>query len=298
MEPPARNPEFLMRDIRSKKPGIVGWLLIAGGLTYLLGFLFLPLASIFFEAFSRGVGVFWATIIHPETQSAISLTLISVLVAVPLNVIFGIMAAWAITRFEFPGKQVLITLIDIPFSVSPIVAGLVLILVYGQSGWLGPWFESHGIKVIFAKGGVILATTFVTLPFVVRELIPLMQSQGRDDEEAALTLGANGWQLFRFITLPNIQWALIYGIILCNARAMGEFGAASVVSGFIREETITLPLQIDILFHEYNSAGAFTCACILTIGALVTLGIKAWIEHHDESEYTRASDAIQPLKKS
>ena len=277
-----------MNAKRATKPGLIGWLLIAGGLIYLVGFLFLPLAAVFVEAFAKGGAHFIETLTHSETKDAIVLTLLSVVIAVPLNLIFGVMAAWALTRFEFRGKQVLITLIDLPFSVSPIVAGLVLILVYGQNGLFGGWLESHGLKIIFAKPGVILATIFVTLPFVVRELIPLMQSQGRDDEEAALTLGANGWQIFRLVTLPNIKWGLIYGVILCNARAMGEFGAASVVSGFIRAETVTLPLQIDILFNEYNAAGAFACASLLTLGALATLALKSLVERRSETDLSSA----------
>jgi len=284
-----------MNAKRAAKPGRAGWFLIGGGVLYLIGFLFLPLAAVFVEAFAKGAGHFWETLLHSETKDAILLTLLSVAVAVPLNLVFGVMAAWALTRFEFRGKQVLITLIDLPFSVSPIVAGLVLILVYGQNGLFGGWLESHGLKIIFAKPGVILATIFVTLPFVVRELIPLMQSQGRDDEEAALTLGANGWQIFRLVTLPNIKWGLIYGVILCNARAMGEFGAASVVSGFIRAETVTLPLQIDILFNEYNAAGAFACACLLALGALATLLLKSVVERRSEADRNLSSAGLQTI---
>ena len=218
-------------------------------------------------------------IVLPDTLSAIKLTLIAAGIAVPLNLVFGVTAAWAIAKFEFRGKHFLTALIDLPFSVSPVLAGLIYVLMFGAHGWFGPWLYEHDIKIIFAVPGIVLATVFVTFPFVARELIPLMQAQGRDEEEAAVVLGANGWRTFWHVTLPNIRWGLIYGVILCNARAMGEFGAVSVVSGHIRGETNTLPLHVEILYNEYQFAGAFAVASLLALLALVTLGIKTWVEH-------------------
>lgn len=252
--------------------------LITIALIFLTLFLFIPLAAVFYEALRKGVGVYLAAITDPYALAAIRLTLLSAAIAVPLNMIFGIAAAWAIARFEFYGKSVLITLIDLPFAVSPVIAGLIYVLLFGAQGWLGPWLAAHDIKIIFAVPGIVLATVFVTVPFIARELIPLMQAQGADEEEAALVLGASGWLTFWRITLPNIQWGLLYGVVLCTARAMGEFGAVSVVSGHIRGLTNTLPLHVEILYNEYQFAAAFACASLLTLLALVMLAIKALIE--------------------
>ena len=252
--------------------------LITIALIFLTLFLFIPLAAVFYEALRKGVGVYLAAITDPYALAAIRLTLLSAAIAVPLNMIFGIAAAWAIARFEFYGKSVLITLIDLPFAVSPVIAGLIYVLLFGAQGWLGPWLAAHDTKIIFAVPGIVLATVFVTVPFIARELIPLMQAQGADEEEAALVLGASGWLTFWRITLPNIQWGLLYGVVLCTARAMGEFGAVSVVSGHIRGLTNTLPLHVEILYNEYQFAAAFACASLLTLLALVMLAIKALIE--------------------
>ena len=241
-------------------------------------FLLVPLVVIFQQAFSKGWSVYQSNILHPETVSAIGLTALTALVVVPVNVVFGICAAWAITKFRFPGRGLLMTAIDLPFSISPIVAGVCALLLYGAQGWLGPWLEAHHLRLMFAVPGIILVTLFVTSPFVARELIPLMQVQGSDDEEAALSLGAGGFRTFFLITVPNVKWALIYGVILCNARAMGEFGAVSVVSGHIRRETNTLPLQIDVFYNDYNAVGAFAAATVLAALAVLTLLIKSWVE--------------------
>jgi sulfate transport system permease protein len=241
-------------------------------------FLLLPLIAVFVEALRRGWEVYLAALVEPDALSAIQLTLLIAAVAVPANLVFGIAAAWAITKFDFRGKQLLITLIDLPFSVSPVIAGLVFVLVFGAQGWFGAWLAAHDIRIIFAVPGMVLATVFVTFPFVVRELIPLMQAQGRDEEEAALVLGASGLQMFRKVTLPNIKWALLYGVILCNARAMGEFGAVSVVSGHIRGLTNTMPLHVEILYNEYQFAAAFAVASLLALLALVTLIVKTYVE--------------------
>jgi sulfate transport system permease protein len=252
--------------------------LLAIGLTYFALFLVLPLVAVFAEAFRKGWDAYIAALVEPDALAAVRLTLLAAVIAVPLNLIFGVAAAWAIAKFDFPGKHVLVTFIDLPFSVSPVVAGLVYVLIFGAQGWIGPWLSGHDIKIIFAVPGIVLATIFVTLPFVARELIPLMQAQGRDEEEAAVTLGASGWQTFRRVTLPNIKWALLYGVILCNARAMGEFGAVSVVSGHIRGETNTMPLHVEILYNEYQFAAAFAVASLLALLALVTLAVKTYIE--------------------
>lgn len=241
-------------------------------------FLLMPLLAVFVEALRKGVDVYWQAITNPDTQSAIRLTLLAALIAIPLNVVFGVAAAWCISKFEFRGKQLLITLIDLPFSVSPVVAGLVYVLVFGAHGWFGEWLVAHDIRIIFAVPGIILATIFVTFPFVARELIPLMQAQGTDAEEAAVSLGASGWQTFWRVTLPSIKWGLLYGVILCNARAMGEFGAVSVVSGHLRGQTTTLPLHVEILYNEYQFSAAFAVASLLALLALVTLAIKLFIE--------------------
>ncbi len=256
----------------------VRWLLIAAALGFLALFLVIPLAAVFAQALEKGAAVYLAALREPDTLSAIWLTLLTAVVCVPLNLVFGIVAAWSIAKFNFPGKSLLITLIDLPFSVSPVVSGLIYVLLFGLQGWFGPWLQEHDIKIIFAVPGIILATIFVTFPFVARELIPLMEAQGRDEEEAALTLGASGLQTFSRVTFPNIKWGILYGVILCNARAMGEFGAVSVVSGHVRGSTNTIPLQVEILYNEYNYAAAFAVASLLAMLALVTLAVKSVVE--------------------
>ncbi|MBK7540551.1 MAG: sulfate ABC transporter permease subunit CysW [Candidatus Competibacteraceae bacterium] len=262
------------------EPPLVRILLLGVALAFLSLFLVVPLAAVFYEALRKGIGVYWAAITDPYALDAIRLTLLSAAFAVPLNMLFGVAAAWAIARFEFRGKSVLVTLIDLPFAVSPIIAGLIYVLLFGGQGWLGPWLVERDIKIIFAVPGIVLATIFVTVPFIARELIPLMQAQGSEEEEAALVLGASGWVTFWRITLPNIKWGLLYGVVLCTARALGEFGAVSVVSGHIRGLTNTLPLHVEILYNEYQFAAAFACASLLTLFALVILAIKTLIEHH------------------
>jgi sulfate transport system permease protein len=252
--------------------------LIGLALAFLALFLLLPLAAVFTEALRRGLGAYFAAFRDADALAAIRLTFLATAIAVPANLVFGVAAAWAIAKFEFPGKSVLLTLIDLPFAVSPVISGLIYVLIFGAQGWLGPWLIEHDLKVIFATPGIVLATTFVTFPFVARELIPLMQSQGNDEELAALTLGASGWQIFRRVTLPNIKWGLLYGVILCNARAMGEFGAVSVVSGHIRGETNTIPLHVEILYNEYNFVAAFAVASLLALLALLTLVLKSIVE--------------------
>lgn len=273
------------------EPFLVRWGLIAVALIFLALFLVIPLIAVFKEAFSKGVEVYFASIREPDAWAAVKLTLLAAAIAVPLNVIFGISAAWAITKFRFRGKQVLITMIDLPFAVSPVVAGLIYVLLFGTKGWLGPWLGEHDIKIIFAVPGIVLATIFVTFPFVARELIPLMEEQGTSYEEAALTLGASGWQTFWKVTLPSIKWGLLYGIILCNARAMGEFGAVSVVSGHIRGQTNTLPLHIEILYNEYQFAAAFAAASLLAGLALVTLAVKSFLEWQHVRDREKAARA-------
>ena len=259
--------------------------LIGIALLFMGLFLLVPLFSIFYEAFRQGMVVYWAAITEPDALSAIKLTLLAAAIALPLNAIFGIAAAWAITKFDFRGKSMLLTLIDLPFSVSPVIAGLALVLIYGANSLIGGWLEAHGLQVIFAVPGIVIATVFITFPFVARELIPLMQQQGSSEEEAARILGASGWQIFRRVTLPNIKWALLYGLILSNARAMGEFGAVSIVSGHIRGETNTIPLHVEILYNEYNFVGAFACAAILALLALVTLVLKTLVEWRTASSH-------------
>jgi sulfate transport system permease protein len=260
----------------------VRWLLTAFALLFVGGFLLLPLAAVFTEALRRGLGAYLAAFTDPDALAAIRLTLLVSAIAVPCNLVFGVAAAWAIARFNFWGKSVLTTLIDLPFAVSPVISGLIYVLIFGLQGWFGPWLQEHNLQIIFAVPGIVLATIFVTFPFVARELIPLMQTQGSDEEYAAITLGASGWQTFWRVTLPNIKWGLFYGVILCNARAMGEFGAVSVVSGHIRGETNTMPLHVEILYNEYNFVAAFAVASLLAMLALVTLGLKTFIEwkHH------------------
>ncbi|MDB5841877.1 MAG: cysW [Herminiimonas sp.] len=260
------------------EPFWVRAILIGVALVFLTLFLFVPLVAVFVEAFRKGWQAYVAAIVEPDAVSAIKLTLITAAIAVPLNLVFGVAAAWAIAKFEFRGKNILLTLIDLPFSVSPVISGLIYVLLFGAQGWLGPWLQEHDIKILFAVPGIVLATIFVTFPFVARELIPLMQAQGSEEEEAALVLGASGWKTFWHVTLPNIKWGLLYGVILCNARAMGEFGAVSVVSGHIRGQTNTIPLQVEILYNEYNFAAAFAVASLLALLALVTLVLKTFIE--------------------
>ena len=262
----------------------VRYTLITVAVLFLGLFLFIPLASVFYEALKKGVDTYFAALVEPDAVSAIQLTLLVAAIAVPLNVVFGVAAAWAIAKFEFRGKQLLTTLIDLPFSVSPVISGLIYVLMFGAQGWFGPWLEAHDIKIMFAVPGIVLATIFVTFPFVARELIPLMQAQGSEEEEAAIVLGASGWQTFRHITLPNIRWGLLYGVILCNARAMGEFGAVSVVSGHVRGQTNTLPLHIEILYNEYQFAASFAVASLLASLALVTLVLKYAVERRVQQE--------------
>ncbi|MEI8343202.1 MAG: sulfate ABC transporter permease subunit CysW [Verrucomicrobiota bacterium] len=259
-------------------PAWVRWLLTAIALGFLGLFLFVPMAAVFAEGLRRGFGPYFQSFRNPDAIAAIRLTLLVAAISVPLNLVFGVAASWSIAKFNFPGKSLLITLIDLPFAVSPVISGLIFVLLFGLQGWFGPWLYAHDIKIIFAVPGIVLATIFVTFPFVARELIPLMQSQGNDEEYAALTLGANGWQTFCRVTLPNIKWGLFYGVILCNARAMGEFGAVSVVSGHIRGKTNTIPLHVEILYNEYNFVAAFAVASLLTLLALVTLALKSFVE--------------------
>lgn len=264
-------------SLTTESPAVRGLLIVVAFL-YLTLFLFVPLVAVFGEASKKGLSAYLGSLLNDDAFAAIQLTLLVASVAVPLNALFGVAAAWAIAKFEFVGKQVLITLIDMPLAVSPVISGLIYVLLFGAQGWLGPWLLDHDIKIIFALPGIVLATIFVTVPFVARELIPLMQSQGREEEEAAITLGASGWQTFRRVTLPNIKWSLLYGVILCNARAMGEFGAVSVVSGHIRGLTNTMPLHVEILYNEYNAVAAFAVASLLTLLAVVTLITKVMIE--------------------
>ncbi len=266
----------------------VRYTLITIALVFVLLFLVLPLAAVFTEALRKGFDAYWAALKEPDAWSAIELTLIAAAIAVPLNLVFGVSAAWAIAKYEFRGKSFLTTLVDLPFSVSPVVAGLMYVLVFGAQGWFGPWLQANDLKVIFAVPGIVLATVFVTFPFIARELIPLMQAQGTDEEQAAIVLGATGWQTFWHVTLPNIKWGLLYGVILTNARAMGEFGAVSVVSGHIRGQTNTLPLHVEILYNEYQSVAAFAVASLLALLALVTLLIKSVAEWRAAQELKAA----------
>lgn len=274
----------------TQEPAWVRMLLIGLTLIFLTLFLFIPLISVFYEAFKKGADVYLAAITDPDAVAAIKLTLTIAAIAVPLNLLFGVAAAWAIAKFEFRGKNLLITLIDLPFSVSPVVSGLIYVLVFGLQGWFGSWLAEHDMKIIFAVPGIVLATVFVTVPFIARELIPLMQEQGTEEEEAAVVLGASGWQTFYQVTLPNIKWGLLYGAILCNARAMGEFGAVSVVSGHIRGSTNTMPLHVEILYNEYNFAAAFAVASLLALLALVTLALKTLIEFRNQQHQQRGHE--------
>jgi len=263
---------------------VARWLLTLAALAFLLLFLLLPLVAVFVEALRQGVGAYAAALIEPDAQAAIRLTLLTAVVAVPLNLVFGVVASWCIAKFRFLGKSLLLTLIDLPFSVSPVISGMIYVLLFRLQGWFGPWLAAHDIDIIFALPGIVMATVFVTFPFVARELIPLRQEQGTDDEEAAIVLGAGGWQTFWRVTLPNVRWGLLYGVLLCNARAMGEFGAVSVVSGHIRGQTSTLSLHVEILYNEYNFVAAFAVASLLALLALVTLAAKAALEWRHAAE--------------
>ena len=270
--------------------------LIIVSISFLSLLLFIPLAAVFVEALQRGLGTYLSSLVEPDARSAIRLTLLVTSIAVPLNLIFGLAASWAIAKFDFRGKSLLITLIDIPFAVSPVISGLIYVLLFGLQGWFGPWLREHDIQIIFAVPGMVLATLFVTFPFVARELIPLMQEQGTEEEQAAVVLGANGWQIFWRVTLPNVKWALLYGVILCNARAMGEFGAVSVVSGHIRGKTNTIPLHVEILYNEYNFVAAFAVASLLAILALVTLVAKTVVESRIRNEQELALEPAMAEK--
>jgi sulfate transport system permease protein len=274
----------------SAEPAWLRRLLIGAALAFLALFLFVPLASVFAQALAKGLDVYWAALVDADALAALRLTLLAAGVSVPLNLVAGVAAAWAIAKFDFRGKSLLLTLIDLPFSVSPVIAGLIYLLIFGLQGWFGGWLQAHDVRIVFAAPGIVLATVFVTFPFVARELIPLMQAQGTEQEEAARVLGASGWQILWRVTLPNVRWALLYGVILCNARAMGEFGAVSVVSGHVRGRTNTLPLHIEILYNDYQFAAAFAVASLLAALALVTLAAKAIVERRAKSA---AADATQ-----
>lgn len=275
---PINEAKAVERPHALRDPDWVRWSLTAVALGIIVLFLCLPLGIVIVEAFSKGWQTYWSALMQPDAQSAMQLTLLTALITVPLNTVFGVAAAWAITRFEFRGKSLLTTLIDLPFSVSPVISGLIFVLLFGAQGWFGEWLRAHDAKIIFAVPGIILATLFITFPFVARELIPLMQEMGSEEEEAALSLGASGWQTFFMVTLPNIKWALLYGVLLCNARAMGEFGAVSVVSGHIRGLTNTLPLHVEVSYNEYDFVGAFASASLLAGLAIVTLVLKSALE--------------------
>jgi sulfate transport system permease protein len=290
--PPTVRPSVAPRTAlaATAEPAWVRRTLIGLALAFLAFFLFVPLAAVFFEAFKKGWQVYLAAITEPDALSAIALTLIAAAISVPLNLVFGVAAAWCIAKFDFHGKNLLLTLIDLPFSVSPVIAGLIYVLIFGLQGWFGETLRDHDLRVIFAVPGIVLATVFVTFPFIARELIPLMQAQGQEQEEAARVLGASGWQMFWRVTLPNVKWALLYGVILCNARAMGEFGAVSVVSGHIRGQTNTMPLHIEILYNEYQFAAAFAVASLLALLALVTLVLKYAVEQRVKKQKRGAAD--------
>lgn len=279
---------FERNTATSEAPWVRG-LVLSLALGFFVLFILLPLIAVFFEALRRGWGPYLAAVIEPDALAALRLTVTVAAVAVPLNLVFGVGAAWLVTKFDFRGKRLLLTLIDLPFSVSPVIVGLMYVLLYGANGWFGAWLLEHDLRIVFAFPGILLASVFVTFPFIARELIPLMEAQGREEEEAAVVLGARGWQVFRHVTLPNIKWALIYGVILTNARAMGEFGAVSVVSGKLRGETTTLPLHVEILYNEYNFAAAFAVASLLALLALVTLAVKTWVEHHGVGHHRQAA---------
>ena len=279
--------------IATTEPRWVRVTLITLALAFMTVFLFVPLVTVFYEALRKGLAVYVAAIVDPDALSAVKLTLIATGISVPLNLVFGVAAAWCLTKFDFRGKNLLLTLIDLPFSVSPVIAGLIYVLVFGLQGWFGEWLRDHDIKIIFAVPGIVLATVFVTFPFIARELIPLMQAQGIEQEEAARVLGAGGWAIFSRVTLPNIKWALLYGVILCNARAMGEFGAVSVVSGHIRGQTNTMPLHIEIAYNEYQFAAAFAVASLLAGLALVTLVLKYVVEQRVKGQKRAVPDRAE-----
>ena len=286
-----RRPRGLGHRRRARrKLRIVQWLFVALTLVFLSLFLFVPTVAVFYEALRKGLGPYFEALRDPDAIAAIRLTLTAAAIAVPLNLVFGVAAAWCIAKFEFRGKNLLTTLIDLPLAVSPVISGLIYVLLFGLQGWLGPWLDRHDIQIIFAVPGIVLATIFVTFPFVARELIPLMQAQGADEEVAAASLGAGGWQTFWHVTLPNIKWGLLYGVILCNARAMGEFGAVSVVSGHIRGQTNTMPLHVEVLYNEYNFVAAFAVASLLAMLAFVTLAAKSLVEWRTRSERSGDSD--------
>ena len=279
----------------SEESPIAKWTLTTIALAFVFVFLFLPLANVFYQAFSHGIRAYIGAIADPDSMAAIKLTLLVAAISVPCNVVFGLAAAWAIAKFDFPGKSLLITLIDLPFAISPVVAGLMFVVLFGRQGYLGDWLDARDIKIIFAVPGIVIATVFITFPFVARELIPIMQAQGTEQEQASLTLGANGWQTFWYVTLPSVKWGLLYGIILCNARAMGEFGAVSVVSGHIAGKTDTLPLRVEKLYQGSGAAAgaaAFSVASLLAILALLTLIIKSFLEWKAERDFERAQQAV------
>jgi sulfate transport system permease protein len=290
-----RAPSAHRRDTQVGESVLVRVLLIAVALLFLAIFLVAPIATVFASAFSKGAGPYWAALAQDETIDAIKLTLLTAAISVPLNVVFGVAAAWLISKYDFWGKSVLITVVDLPFSVSPVISGLIFVLLFGAHGWFGPWLSEHDIKIIFAVPGIVMATTFVTFPLVARELIAVMQAQGNDEEEAALTLGASGLSILWRITLPKVRWGLIYGVILCNARAMGEFGAVSVVSGHVRGLTNTLPLQVEILYNEYNFVGAFAVASLLSALALVTLCVKKVAEWSVSNRQAKRDASLRAL---
>lgn len=289
------NSNALAKKLQSRdatrEPTWVKNTLIIIAMIFFMSCLILPLVLVFVEAFKQGLGVYVNALINPDTLSAVKLTLLTAVIAVPMNVVFGVAAAWCVAKFNFRGKSILTTIIDMPFSVSPVIAGLMLVLIFGTQGWMGNWLMDHDIKVLYAVPAIVLATVFITVPFVARELIPLMEAQGTEEEEAAIVLGASGWQTFWKVTLPNIKWGLIYGVILCNARAMGEFGAVSVVSGHIRGETNTLPLHVEILYNEYTFSAAFAVSSLLALLAIVTLILKSWVEIRQENLNKRNEDS-------
>ena len=289
------GPQTRAAAVISERP-LVRWLLIGVALAFLGLFLVVPLVVVFVQAFAKGIGPYFEAQREPDALAAIRLTLLVAVIAVPVNTLFGVAASWAIAKFNFVGKNLLLTIIDLPFTISPVVSGLVFVLLFGRNGWAGPWLADHNVRIIFAVPGIVLATVFVTFPFVARELVPLMQAQGTEEEEAARVLGAGGWQTFWRITLPNIKWGLLYGVILCNARAMGEFGAVSVVSGHIRGATNTIPLHVEILYNEYNSSAAFSVASLLTVLAVVTLILKSLVEWQNKRQMALAArEAVEGL---